>query len=106
MPNTNSHTCHFQTNQNLRDGGTITLDGTDVEFEAFLRKESFHAEDVTDDGLKEEWKRPMHWAAFLVVGAATRMPRGTPSQSAAAETVGSEAEAKRKQAGSTSDLAP
>jgi CHAT domain-containing protein len=63
------------------------------------------AEDVTD-GLKEEWKRPMHWAAFLVVGTTTLMPRGTPSQPEAAETVGSEAEAKRKHAGSTSDLAP
>jgi CHAT domain-containing protein/tetratricopeptide (TPR) repeat protein len=31
------------------------------------------AEDVAD-GLQEEWKRPMHWAGFLVVGAATRLP--------------------------------
>jgi hypothetical protein len=26
------------------------------------------------DGLQEDWKRPMHWAGFLVVGAATRLP--------------------------------
>jgi hypothetical protein len=26
--------------------------------------------------LREEWKRPMHWAGFLVVGASTRLPRG------------------------------
>ena len=30
--------------------------------------------------MEEEWKRPMHWAGFLVVGAATRLPRHTPSQ--------------------------
>jgi hypothetical protein len=36
-------------------------------------RESLIAEDVAD-GLKEEWKRPMHWAGFLVVGAATRLP--------------------------------
>jgi hypothetical protein len=35
--------------------------------------ESLIAEDVAD-GLKEDWKRPMHWAGFLVVGAATRLP--------------------------------
>jgi hypothetical protein len=46
----------------LRDGN-----GSEVEYEAFL------AEDVAD-GLEEEWKRPMHWAGFLVVGAATRLP--------------------------------
>ena len=50
-------------------------DGSEVEYEAFL------AEDVAD-GLEEEWKRPMHWAGFLVVGAATRLPRHTPSKSA------------------------
>jgi hypothetical protein len=48
-------------------------DGSEVEYEALL------AEDVAD-GLEEEWKRPMHWAGFLVVGAATRLPRHTPSQ--------------------------
>jgi len=36
-------------------------------------RESLIAEDVAD-GLKEEWKRPMHWAVFLVVGATTRLP--------------------------------
>jgi hypothetical protein len=30
-------------------------------------RESLIAEDVAD-GLKEEWKRPMHWPGFLVVG--------------------------------------
>ncbi len=48
----------------------------------------------------------MHWAGFLVVGAATRLPRHTPSQPASAEGVVSEAEAKRKQAVVSSDLAP
>ena len=47
-------------------------------------RESLIAEDVAD-GLKEEWKRPMHWAGFLVVGAATRLPRHTPSQPAVVE---------------------
>jgi hypothetical protein len=46
----------------LRDGN-----GSEVEYEAFL------AEDVAE-GLEEEWKRPMHWAGFLVVGASTRLP--------------------------------
>jgi hypothetical protein len=46
----------------LREGNDI-----EVEYEAFL------SEDVAD-GLEEEWKRPMHWAGFLVVGAATRLP--------------------------------
>jgi hypothetical protein len=36
-------------------------------------RDSLIAEDVAD-GLEEEWKRPMHWAGFLVVGAATRLP--------------------------------
>ena len=26
------------------------------------------------DGLRAEWKRPMHWAGFLVMGASTRLP--------------------------------
>ena len=26
------------------------------------------------DGLCVEWKRPMHWAGFLVMGASTRLP--------------------------------
>jgi hypothetical protein len=60
MPNTKSLTYNFQTNSMLRDG-------SQVEYDAFL------AEDEAD-GLKEEWKRPMHWAGFLVVGAATRLP--------------------------------
>ncbi len=71
MENTNLHTYHVQTNKMLRDG-------REVEYEAFL------AEDVAD-GLEEEWKRPMHWAGFLVVGAATRLPRHTPSQPAVVE---------------------
>jgi CHAT domain-containing protein len=28
------------------------------------------------DGLQEAWRRPMHWAGFLVMGASTRLPRG------------------------------
>jgi CHAT domain-containing protein len=28
------------------------------------------------DGLQEAWKRPMHWAGFLVMGASTRLPSG------------------------------
>ena len=27
------------------------------------------------DGLQEAWKRPMHWAGFLVMGTSTRLPR-------------------------------
>ena len=56
MTNTNFQTYHDQTNKKLRDGND-----SKVEYEAFL------ADDLTD-GLKEEWKRPMHWPGFLVVG--------------------------------------
>jgi len=28
------------------------------------------------DGLQEAWKRLMHWAGFLVMGASMRLPRG------------------------------
>ena len=28
------------------------------------------------DGLQEAWRRPMHWAGFLVMGASTRLPCG------------------------------
>ena len=28
------------------------------------------------DGLQQAWKRPMHWAGFLVMGASTFLPRG------------------------------
>jgi hypothetical protein len=88
MTNTNPHTYHVQTNKMLRDGND-----SEVEYEAFL------AEDVAD-GLKEEWKRPMHWAGFLVVGAATRLPRGTPSQPAEALGAGeSESTPKGVEAG-------
>ena len=66
-------------------------DGSEVEYEAFL------AEDVAD-GLEEEWKRPMHWAGFLVVGAATRLPRHTPSQPAVVE---GEAGAQKEEDGQT-----
>ena len=54
----------FQTNKMLRDG-------REVECEVFVSK------DVAA-GLKPAWKRPMHWAGFLVVGATTRLPRGKP----------------------------
>ena len=50
----------FQTNKMLRDG-------REVECEVFVSK------DVAA-GLKPAWKRPMHWAGFLVVGASTRLP--------------------------------
>ena len=63
MTNTNSHTYHYQTNRMLR-GDSKDEDEYDV---AFL------ARDVAD-GLDQEWKRPIHWAGFLVVGAATRLP--------------------------------
>ena len=50
----------FQTNKMLRDG-------REAECEVFVSK------DVAA-GLKPAWKRPMHWASFLVVGATTRLP--------------------------------
>ena len=28
------------------------------------------------NGLQQAWKRPMHWAGFLVMGANTCLPRG------------------------------
>jgi len=51
----------FQTNKALRDGHQ-------TEYEAFF------GPDVAD-GLQEAWRRPMHWAGFLVMGASTRLPR-------------------------------
>lgn len=35
-------------------------------------------------GLLKTWKRPMHWAAFLVVGATTRLLPNTPKGNTAA----------------------
>ena len=52
----------YQTNKALRGGH-------EVEYEAFF------GQDVAD-GLQEAWKRPMHWAGFLVMGASTRLPLG------------------------------
>ena len=52
----------YQTNKALRGGH-------EVEYEAFF------GQDVAE-GLQEAWKRPMHWAGFLVMGASTRRPRG------------------------------
>ena len=52
----------YQTNKALRGSH-------EVEYEAFF------GQDVAD-GLQEAWKRPMHWAGFLVMGASTRLPRG------------------------------
>ena len=52
----------YQTNKALRSG-------QETEYEAFL------GQDVAD-GLQEAWRRPMHWAGFLVMGASTRLPRG------------------------------
>jgi hypothetical protein len=52
----------FQTNKMLRDG-------REVECEVFVSKDAAA-------GLKPAWKRPMHWAGFLVVGATTRLPLG------------------------------
>jgi hypothetical protein len=80
MTNTNPHTYHVQTNTMLRDGND-----SEVEYEAFL------AEDVAD-GLEEEWKRPMHWAGFLVVGAATRLPSPEGVGGGGASGVAAEAE--------------
>ena len=80
MKNTNPHTYHVQTNKMLRDGN-----GSEVEYEAFL------AEDFAD-GLEEEWKRPMHWAGFLVVGAATRLPSPEGVRAGSASGVVAEAE--------------
>ena len=50
----------YQTNTALRDGHQ-------TEYEAFF------GPDVAD-GLQEAWRRPMHWAGFLVMGASTRLP--------------------------------
>jgi len=44
------------------------------------------------DGLKEEWKRPMNWAGFLVVGAATRLPSPEGVGGGGASGVAAEAE--------------
>jgi len=33
-------------------------------------------EPSSEDGWRVEWKRPMYWAGFLVMGASTRLPRG------------------------------
>ncbi len=52
----------YQTNNALRNGHQ-------VEYEAFF------GQDVAD-GLQQAWKRPMHWAGFLVMGANTCLPRG------------------------------
>ena len=80
MTNTKPHTYHVQTNKMLRDGH-----GSEVDYEAFL------SEDAAD-GLKEEWKRPMHWAGFLVVGAATRLPSPEGVGGGGASGVAAEAE--------------
>jgi len=48
-------------------GDSVDEDSKDEYDVAFL------ARDVAE-GLEEEWMRPMHWAGFLVVGAATRLP--------------------------------
>jgi len=37
---------------------------------------ALESEQGVADGLQEAWKRPMHWAGFLVMGASTRLPRG------------------------------
>ena len=50
----------YQTNTALRDGHQ-------TEYEAFF------GPDVAD-GLQEAWRRPMHWAGFLVMGASTCLP--------------------------------
>jgi len=74
----------LETSAMLRDGSKVeyevgydtgTLNGSEVEYEAFLGKEALLAEDVAG-GQQEAWKRPMHWAGFLVMGASTRLPRG------------------------------
>ena len=50
----------FQTNKMLRGSH-------EVEYEVFMDTD-------TAEGLREEWRRPMHWAGFLVMGANTRLP--------------------------------
>ena len=40
------------------------------------------------DGLRVEWKRPMHWAGFLVMGASTRLPRGDATPRGDSEALG------------------
>ena len=82
----------YQTNKMLRDG-------REVEYEAFLR------EDKTL-GLSESWKRPMHWAGFLVMGATTFLPRDLAGSShgRSAEPGNVEATGSKKQTGSDSAL--
>ena len=64
----------YQTNKALRSG-------QETEYEAFL------GQDVAD-GLQEAWRRPMHWAGFLVMGASTRLPRGDATPRGDAEALG------------------
>jgi len=59
----------YQTNKALRSG-------QETEYEAFFGR------DVAD-GLQEEWRRPMHWAGFLAMGASTCLPRGDAKDGAA-----------------------
>jgi CHAT domain-containing protein len=40
------------------------------------RRPVLESEQDVADWLQEAWKRPMHWAGFLVMGASTRLPRG------------------------------
>ena len=67
----------YQTNKALRSG-------QETEYEAFL------GQDVAD-GLQEAWRRPMHWAGFLVMGASTRLPRGDATPPGGAEALDSSA---------------
>jgi hypothetical protein len=42
-------------------------------------KKRERVKDVHCDELEEPWKQPIHWAAFLVVGATTTLPRHSPN---------------------------
>ena len=49
---------------------TMLRGSEEVEYEVFVGADAA-------DGLREAWKRPMHWAGFLAMGASTRLPRGS-----------------------------
>ena len=50
----------------LAQGNTMMLrDGREVEYDSFCAD--------LGAGLPKEWRRPMHWAGFLVVGASTKL---------------------------------
>ncbi len=70
----------YQTNKALRSG-------QETEYEAFFGR------DVAD-GLQEAWRRPMHWAGFLAMGASTCLPRGDSKEGGAGAAEDSKAATK------------